>query len=282
GYTHMQIAMPSFFGLWLSAYAESLTDDLDVLAMAYRLANKNPLGSGAGYGSSFPLNRRRTTELLGFGDLHYNSIYAQMSRGRTEHSVSVAMAAIATTIGRLSMDICLYLGQNFSFLSFPDALTTGSSIMPHKKNPDLFELVRGRCSRLQSLPQELTLLRHNLPSGYHRDVQLTKEILFPSIQSLKECLDILVFALPQMQVREHILNDERYRYLFSVEAVNELVQSGMSFREAYRRVGVNIANGEFGYSGFDPSTHTHEGSMGNLCLEEIRQMFQQQLLQFGG
>ncbi len=273
GYTHLQVAMPSSFGLWFGAYAESLSDDLDVLATAYRLVNKNPLGSGAGYGSSFPLNRARTTRLLGFESMHYNSVYAQMSRGRTEHSVAVALAAIGATLGRLSMDVCLYLSQNFSFISFPDALTTGSSIMPHKKNPDLFELVRGKCSRLQSLPNELTLLRHNLPSGYHRDMQLTKEILFPALHTLRASLDVLIYALPQISVRKDILDDSKYRYLFTVEAINSLVKDGVSFREAYRQVGNDVAAGVFSYEGFDSTSHTHEGSMGNLCLEDIRKEF---------
>ncbi len=280
GYTHLQVAMPSSFGLWFGAYAESLCDDLDVLATAYRIVNKNPLGSGAGYGSSFPLNRVRTTSLLGFASMHYNSVYAQMSRGRTEHSVAVALAAIGATLGRLSMDVCLYLSQNFDFISFPDALTTGSSIMPHKKNPDLFELVRGKCSRLQSLPNELTLLRHNLPSGYHRDVQLTKEILFPALTALHDCLNIMAYALPQIKVRKDILEDDKYRYLFTVEAINKLVSSGVPFREAYRQVGNNVAAGNFSYEGFEPGSHTHEGSMGNLGNNEIRYAFGKVLRQF--
>ncbi len=280
GYTHLQVAMPSSFGLWFGAYAESLSDDLDVLATAYRLVNKNPLGSGAGYGSSFPLNRARTTGLLGFGSMHYNSVYAQMSRGRTEHSVAVALAAIGATLGRLSMDVCLYLSQNFDFIRFPDTLTTGSSIMPHKKNPDLFELIRGKCSRLQSLPNELTLLRHNLPSGYHRDMQLTKEILFPALNAMHDCLDIMAYALPQITVRRDILNDSKYRYLFTVEAINRLVTDGVPFREAYREVGNAVAAGSFSYDGFDPKGHTHEGSMGNLCTETVREAFLKVLSRF--
>lgn len=280
GYTHLQVAMPSSFGLWFGAYAESLADDLDVLATAYRVVNKNPLGSGAGYGSSFPLNRARTTSLLGFGSMHVNSVYAQMSRGRTEQSVAVALAAIGATLGRLSMDVCLYLSQNFDFISFPDALTTGSSIMPHKKNPDLFELVRGKCSRLQSLPNELMLLRHNLPSGYHRDMQLTKEILFPALTTVQDCLGIIAYALPQVRVREDILKDDKYRYVFTVEAINQLVKEGIPFREAYRQVGNEVAAGAFSYGGFAPQRHTHEGSIGNLCTEVVREEFQKVLLRF--
>jgi len=281
GYTHLQVAMPSSFGLWLGAYAESLSDDTDLLAAAWRMADKNPLGSGAGYGSSFPLDRSQTTALLGFHAMHYNVVYAQMSRGKTEKTAAVACSALAATLGRMAMDICLYMSQNFGFITFPGALTTGSSIMPHKKNPDIFELVRGRCSRIQSLPNELTLLTHNLPSGYHRDVQLTKEILFPAITSLRQCLDILIHALPQMTVRTDILQDGRYRYLFTVEAVNDLVKKGVPFRDAYRQVGNEVAQGYFAYEGFDSSSHTHEGSMGNLCLEQIRQVFQEVLGQFG-
>ena len=280
GYTHLQIAMPSSFGLWLGAYAESFSDDLDLLAAAYRAANKNPLGSGAGYGSSFPLNRTMTTELLHFGALHNNSVYAQMSRGKTEKTLAVALAGIAATAGRLAMDICLYTGQNFDFLHFPDALTTGSSIMPHKKNPDIFELIRARCSRIQSVPNELALLLNHLPSGYHRDVQLTKEILFPAITSLLECLQMLHFALPQMIVRTNILDDPRYQYLFTVEAVNELVQQGAAFRDAYRTVGEQVAAGNFSYQNFDRLTHTHEGSMGNLRNDAIRASFSEVVKQF--
>ena len=270
GYTHLQVAMPSSFGLWLGAYAESLSDDLEILAAAHAVVNKNPLGSGAGYGSSFPLNRNRTTELMGFCSMHYNVVYAQMSRGKTEKFVAMALAAIAATIGKLSMDICLYLSPNFAFISFPESLTTGSSIMPHKKNPDIFELVRARCNRIQALPNELTLLINNLPSGYHRDMQLTKEIIFPGIENLLACLDMLQFALPQLSVNTGTMDDEKYGYIYTVEAVNELVNNGMPFREAYKQVGNDVAAGNFSYDSFSMSSHTHEGSMGNLCSGEIK------------
>jgi argininosuccinate lyase len=269
GYTHLQVAMPSSAGLWLGAYAESLADDMDQLASAYRLANKNPLGSGAGYGSSFPLNRTRTTELLGFAAMHYNSVYAQMSRGKTEKVVAQAMASIAGTIGRLAMDCCLYLSQNFSFISFPDELTTGSSIMPHKKNPDVFELVRAHCSRIQALPNELTLLLNNLPSGYHRDLQLTKEIIFPVFRQLRDCLSMTALMISNISFREDILKEEKYRYIFSVEAVNELVNQGVPFREAYKKVGDEIAQGKFNFDFSKGLKHTHEGSIGNLCNDKI-------------
>ncbi|TWI83031.1 argininosuccinate lyase [Lacibacter cauensis] len=268
GYTHLQIAMPSSVGLWLGAYAESLVDDVELLAAAYQVANKNPLGSGAGYGSSFPLNRKRTTELLQFGTLNWNSVYAQMSRGKTEKVTSIGMSAVAATLSKLAMDCCLYMNQNFGFLSFPDELTTGSSIMPHKKNPDVFELIRAKCNRIQSIPNELTLLINNLPSGYHRDMQLTKEILFPAIEELKACLQLMQLMLSNMKVKENILTDEKYKYLFSVEAVNELVNKGVPFREAYQQVGNAINKGEFEYD-LQQLHHTHEGSIGNLCNEEI-------------
>lgn len=281
GYTHLQLAMPSSFGLWLGAYAESLVDDLSLLATAYELANKNPLGSGAGYGSSLPLNRRRTTELLGFADLHYNAVYAQMSRGKTERFTATAVAAIAATVGRLAMDCCLYLNQNFDFISFPAELTTGSSIMPHKKNPDVFELVRGKCNRLQAVPNELALLLTNLPSGYHRELQLTKEILFPALNELQDCLRMTVLMLEQLQVRPGILAEEKYRYVFSVEAVNALVNAGVPFREAYRQVGNDIEAGRFDYDSSQPLQHTHEGSIGNLCTVEIRAAFDKVWQRFG-
>jgi argininosuccinate lyase len=268
GYTHLQIAMPSSVGLWLGAYAESLVDDLELLAAAYQVANKNPLGSGAGYGSSFPLSRKRTTELLQFGTLNWNSVYAQMSRGKTEKVTSIGMSAVAATLSKLAMDCCLYMNQNFGFISFPDELTTGSSIMPHKKNPDVFELIRAKCNRIQSIPNELTLLINNLPSGYHRDMQLTKEILFPAIEELKACLQLMQLMLSNMKVKENILADEKYKYLFSVEAVNELVNKGVPFREAYQQVGNSINKGEFEYD-LQQLHHTHEGSIGNLCNEEI-------------
>jgi argininosuccinate lyase len=269
GYTHLQIAMPSSFGLWFGAYAESLIDDLEILAGAYRVVNKNPLGSGAGYGSSFPLNRKMTTSLLEFDSLHYNVVYAQMSRGKTEKLVSFGMAAIAATLSKLAMDCCLYMNQNFGFISFPDELTTGSSIMPHKKNPDVFELIRARANRIQSVPNELTLLINNLPSGYHRDLQLTKEILFPALEDLKSCLGMMVLMLSHIRIKKDILQDEKYKYLFSVEAVNELVNQGIPFREAYKTIGNQIENGLFSFDQSKPLQHSHEGSLGNLNFSEI-------------
>ncbi len=269
GYTHLQIAMPSSFGLWFGAYAESLTDDLEMLAASYQVANKNPLGSGAGYGSSFPLNRNMTTTLLQFSSLHYNSVYAQMSRGKTEKLVAFGMASLAATLSRLAMDCCLYMNQDFGFISFPDELTTGSSIMPHKKNPDVFELIRAKCNRIQAVPNELSLLMGNLPSGYHRDMQLTKEILFPAIEELKACLQMTVLMLSNIRITKDILKDEKYKYLFSVEAVNELVNRGIPFREAYKTVGTQILNRRFSFDQSHPLKHTHEGSLGNLCNPEI-------------
>ncbi|MBM3443781.1 MAG: argininosuccinate lyase [Bacteroidetes bacterium] len=269
GYTHLQIAMPSSIGLWLGAYAESLVDDMELLASTYRIINKNPLGSGAGYGSSFPLNRKRTTELLGFDDLHYNSIYAQMSRGKSEKLCSLALASVAATLSKLSMDCCLYMNQNFGFIRFPDELTTGSSIMPHKKNPDVFELIRAKCNRIQSIPNELTLLMNNLPSGYHRDMQLTKEMVFPAFQELGACLEMMQLMLTSLQVNEAVLQDPRYAYLFSVEKVNELVNQGVPFRDAYVQVGKMIESGQFSVDASKELIHTHEGSIGNLCNEEI-------------
>jgi len=270
GYTHLQIAMPSSIGLWLGAYAESLVDDMELLAAAYQVANKNPLGSGAGYGSSFPLNRRRTTELLKFGTLNWNSVYAQMSRGKTEKIVSVGLSSVAATLSKLSMDCCLYLNQNFGFISFPNELTTGSSIMPHKKNPDVFELIRAKCNRIQSIPNEITLLINNLPSGYHRDMQLTKEILFPAIEELKACLQLMQLMLSNLSTKDNILDDEKYRYLFSVEAVNDLVNKGIPFRDAYQQVGNEIDKGNFSFDYKKKLVHTHEGSIGNLCTAEIQ------------
>ena len=270
GYTHLQIAMPSSIGLWLGAYAESLVDDMEFLSAAWNITNKNPLGSGAGYGSSFNLNRKRTTELLEFDTLNFNSIYAQMSRGKTEKMVSFAMASCASTLSRLAMDCCLFMNQNFGFISFPDELTTGSSIMPHKKNPDVFELIRAKCNRIQAIPNELTILTNNLPSGYHRDMQLTKEILFPAIQELHACISMMQMMLSSISIKENILNDEKYNYLFSVEAVNELVNKGIPFRDAYAQVGNQIEKGEFKYDPSKELHHTHEGSIGNLCNEEIK------------
>jgi argininosuccinate lyase len=280
GYTHLQIAMPSSVGLWLGAYAESLTDDMELLAAAYQVANKNPLGSGAGYGSSFPLNRKRTTELLQFRTLNWNSVYAQMTRGKTEKITGIALAGIAGTIGRLAMDACLYINQNFGFISFPSELTTGSSIMPHKKNPDVFELIRAKCNRIQAIPNELSLLIANLPSGYHRDLQLTKEILFPAIEELKGCLQMTRLMLSNLEVKSNILDDEKYKYLFSVEAVNELVNKGIPFREAYKQVGNQIEKGEFSFDYKKQLHHVHEGSIGNLCNEEIVKEMQVVLQKF--
>jgi argininosuccinate lyase len=280
GYTHLQIAMPSSFGLWFGAYAESLVDDLELLAAAYSVTNKNPLGSGAGYGSSFPLNRNLTTELLNFETLNHNSVYAQMSRGKTEKIVAIAVSSIASTLSRLAVDCCLYISQNFGFISFPAELTTGSSIMPHKKNPDVFELIRGKCNRIQAAPNELTLLINNLPSGYHRDLQLTKEILFPVIEAIKSCLQMTKLMLNNIEVKAQILEDEKYKYLFSVEAVNELVNQGVPFREAYQQVGNQIENGKFNFDYKKQLHHTHEGSIGNLCNDKIIEEMNKVLLKF--
>lgn len=271
GYTHLQIAMPSSFGLWFGAYAEALTDDLELLVAAYNVCNKNPLGSAAGYGSSFPIDREFTTEKLDFETLNYNVVYAQMTRGKTEKILAMAMANLAGTLSKFSYDVCLYMNQNFEFISFPDSLTTGSSIMPHKKNPDVFELVRAKSNRIQSLPNELTLMINNLPSGYHRDWQLTKEIIFPGIETLKDCLQILDFMLQHIVVKDGILNDEKYKYLFSVEAVNREVLNGLPFREAYKKIGLEIENNQFQAS--TSVNHTHKGSIGNLSTEEIRENF---------
>jgi len=271
GYTHLQLAMPSSFGLWFGAYAESFVDDVITLEAAYRIVNKNPLGSAAGYGSSFPLNRKMTTELLGFDDLNYNVVYAQMGRGKTEKIVAAALSNVAATMAKLSMDVCLFLNQNFSFISFPDEVTTGSSIMPHKKNPDVFELIRGKCNALQALPNEITLLTTNLPSGYHRDLQLLKEKLFPAFSTLKDCLRMAVFMLSRIRVSDRILHDEKYKFLYSVEEVNKLVLSGIPFRDAYQKIGSDIEQGKF-----TPSKelhHTHEGSLGNLANDQIKRMF---------
>ena len=278
GYTHLQLAMPSSFGLWLGAYAESLVDDVITLEAAFRVVNKNPLGSAAGYGSSFPINRTLTTELLGFDALNFNVVYAQMGRGKAERITAAALANLADTIARISIDACLFLNQQFDFISFPEELTTGSSIMPHKKNPDVFEMIRAHCNRLRALPNEITLITTNLPSGYHRDYQLLKEHLFPAFQTLKNCLEMLQMMLKNMQVREHILEDDKYKYIFSVEEVNRLVLEGMPFRDAYQKIGNDIAVGSF-----QPSKtlfHTHEGSMGQLCNDKIREQMQEILGRF--
>jgi argininosuccinate lyase len=278
GYTHLQLAMPSSFGLWFGAYAESLVDDLHLLQAAFRIANKNPLGSAAGYGSSFPLNRQLTTDLLGFEHLNYNVVYAQMGRGKTERCVSAALASVAATLGKLAMDVTVYMNQNFGFLSFPDELTTGSSIMPHKKNPDVFEIMRGKCNKLQALPNEISLLTANLPSGYHRDLQVLKESFLPAFQELHACLDMAGFMLRQVRVRENILQDEQYQLLFSVEAVNEEVLKGVPFREAYKKVGAAIQAGTFEVPA--QVNHTHEGSIGNLCNDKIAELMEQVLAGF--
>ncbi len=279
GYTHFQLAMPSSFGLWFSAYAESLADDLITVRGAYEVVNKNPLGSAAGYGSSFPLNRKMTTELLGFDDLSYNVVYAQMGRGKTERIVASAFSNVAATLAKLSMDACLFLNQNFAFVTFPDELTTGSSIMPHKKNPDVFEVVRARCNQIQALPNDIALMTANLPSGYHRDLQLLKEQLFPAIGNLKDCLRMVQLMLANISVRDNILEDDKYRYLFSVEAVNKLVVSGVPFRDAYKQIGADIASGN--YHPEIRVDHVHEGSIGNLCLDEISRNMQKTIDAFG-
>lgn len=267
GYTHLQVAMPSSFGLWFGAYAESLTDDMHMLVAAYNVANQNPLGSAAGYGSSFPLNRTMTTQLLGFADMNYNVVAAQMSRGKTERAVSMAVAAIASTLAHLAMDVCMWMCQNFGFVKFPDELTTGSSIMPHKKNPDVFEIMRGKCNRLQGLPNEVALLTTNLPLGYNRDLQLLKDIIFPATDELVNCLDMSEFMLRHIKVNEDILSDPKYDYLFTVEDVNRLALSGMPFRDAYKTVGMQVQRGE--YKPTRSVHHTHEGSIGNLCNDRI-------------
>jgi len=272
GYTHLQLAMPSSFGLWFGAYAESLVDDVITIKAAYDVVNKNPLGSAAGYGSSFPIDRTLTTTLLGFDDLNYNVVYAQMGRGKTERIVAQSLANLADTLARLSMDSCLYLNQNFSFIRFPDELTTGSSIMPHKKNPDVFELIRSHCNRIKALPNEITMMTTNLPSGYHRDLQLLKEHLFPAFKTLKDCIEIAGLMLTNIEVKKDILADEKYKYLFSVEEVNKLVNAGMPFRDAYKKVGLAIESGNFKYD--TAINHSHEGSIGNLCTAEIKKQMQ--------
>lgn len=278
GYTHLQIAMPSSFGLWFGAYAESLVDDLVVLQGAYKTVNKNPLGSAAGYGSSFPLNRTMTTKLLGFEDLNYNVVYAQMGRGKTEKIVAFALAGIAASLSKMAMDACLFMNQNFGFISFPDELTTGSSIMPHKKNPDVWELIRSHCNKLQALPNEIAMMTVNLPSGYHRDLQLLKENLFPAFGTLTSCIHMAKLMIENVKVKEDILKDEKYKYLFSVEVVNNLVLQGTPFREAYKQVGLDIEKGSFTTDG--TVNHTHEGSIGNLCTAEIKAMMDKVLGEF--
>ena len=268
GYTHFQIAMPSSFGLWFSAYAESLVDDLYFVDAAHKIADQNPLGSAAGYGSSFPIDRSYTTSEMGFADLKYNVIAAQMGRGKVEKATAVGISGIADTLSKLAMDICLYMSQNFNFISFPDALTTGSSIMPHKKNPDVFELIRAKCNSLQAIPNQITLITSNLPSGYHRDLQMVKGLIIPAIQEIKSCLEMMTFTLKDVKVNANILNDPKYDYLFSVDTLNHLVLSGMPFREAYKRIGLDIEAGNFKPQ--KQLNHTHEGSLGNLCLDKIK------------
>ncbi len=280
GYTHLQVAMPSSFGLWLGAYAECLCDDLVQLKAAWEINGRNPLGSAAGYGSSAPLNRSRTTELLGFKDLAYNSIYAQMGRGRTELAVANAYASLSATLGRFANDCCLFSSQNFGFVQLPDAFTTGSSIMPQKKNPDVFELVRAHCNRLQGIPADIRLLCANLPSGYFRDMQLLKEVYLPLFERMDACLDILILALPDMQVATDLMSLPLYEQAFCVEEVNRLVSDGVPFRDAYRQVGKAVQEGTFHFKG--ALHHTHEGSIGNLCIEEIRRRFNGILGQFAG
>ena len=279
GYTHLQIAMPSSFGLWFGAYAESLVDDLQLLKAAWNVCNKNPLGSAAGYGSSFPLNRTMTTNLLGFEDLNYNVVYAQMGRGKTERILAQGMSSIAATLAKFAMDVTLFINQNFGFISFPAHLTTGSSIMPHKKNPDVFELIRSRCNKIQALPNEIAMMTTNLPVGYHRDLQLLKENLFPAFQSLNDCLAIAKYMLENITIKNNILDDPKYDYLFSVEVVNNEVLNGVPFREAYRKIGLDIEEGKF-----QPAkevNHTHEGSIGNLCNDQIERMFKEVKADFG-
>ena len=273
GYTHLQIAMPSSFGLWFAAYAESLADDLLLMQAAYKICNRNPLGSAAGYGSSFPLNRSMTTELLGFDSMNYNVIYAQMGRGKMERTVAYAMAGIAATLSKLAMDACLFNSQNFGFIQLPDSFTTGSSIMPHKKNPDVFELTRAKCNTLQGMPQQIALICNNLPSGYFRDLQIIKELFLPSFDELNDCLRMVTLMMREIKINEHILDDPKYSLLFSVEEVNRLVMDGVPFRDAYKKVGMDVEAGTF--TADQTVRHTHEGSMGNLCNEKIEQLMQQ-------
>ena len=268
GYTHLQVAMPSSFGLWFGAYAESLVDDMMFLQAAFRMANRNPLGSAAGYGSSFPLNRTMTTQLLGFESMDYNVVYAQMGRGKMERNVAFALASVAGTLSKLAFDACLFNSQNFAFVKLPDECTTGSSIMPHKKNPDVFELTRAKCNKIQALPQQIMLIMNNLPSGYFRDLQIIKEVFLPCFQELRDCLSMVTYIIQRIKVNEHILDDPRYDLMFSVEEVNRLATEGMPFRDAYKKVGMDIQTGHF--KPHKEVHHTHEGSIGNLCNEEIR------------
>ena len=273
GYTHLQIAMPSSFGLWLGAYAESLVDDMMFLQAAFRMCNRNPLGSAAGYGSSFPLDRSMTTRLLGFDSMNYNVVYAQMGRGKMERNVAFALATIAGTLSKLAFDACLFNSQNFGFIKLPDECTTGSSIMPHKKNPDVFELTRAKCNKIQSLPQQIMMIANNLPSGYFRDLQIIKEVFLPAFQELKDCLQMTTYIMNAVKVNEHILDDDRYSLIFSVEEVNRLAREGMPFRDAYKKVGLDIEAGRF--TPCKEVHHTHEGSIGNLCNDRIAQLMRQ-------
>lgn len=273
GYTHLQIAMPSSFGLWFGAYAESLVDDMLFLQAAFKMCNRNPLGSAAGYGSSFPLNRTMTTRLLGFDSLNYNVVYAQMGRGKMERNVAFALATVAGTISKLAFDACMFNSQNFGFVKLPDECTTGSSIMPHKKNPDVFELIRAKCNKLQALPQQIMMIANNLPSGYFRDLQIIKEVFLPAFQELKDCLQMTTYIVSEIKVNDHILDDEKYSYLFSVEEVNRLVCEGMPFRDAYKKVGMDIEAGNFKCN--KDICHTHEGSIGNLCNDKISLLMRQ-------
>jgi argininosuccinate lyase len=278
GYTHLQVAMPSSFGLWFGAYAESLTDDLQVLLSAYNVCNRNPLGSAAGYGSSFPLNRQKTTDLLGFDSMNYNVVYAQMGRGKMERTVAFALAGVAATLSKLSFDACMFNSQNFGFITLPDSFTTGSSIMPHKKNPDVFELSRAKCNKIQSIPQQITLITNNLPSGYFRDLQIIKEMFLPSFDELSDCIRMISMMMQSLKVNESILDDEKYALIFSVEEVNRLVLEGVPFRDAYRQVGLAIEEKRF-----TPDRHihhTHEGSIGNPCNEAIAQFKQDVIASF--
>ncbi|NDW12600.1 argininosuccinate lyase [Bacteroides sp. 214] len=272
GYTHLQIAMPSSFGLWFGAYAESLTDDMLFLQAAYKMCNRNPLGSAAGYGSSFPLNRTMTTELLGFDSMNYNVVYAQMGRGKLERNVAFALASIAGTISKLAYDACLFNSQNFGFVKLPDECTTGSSIMPHKKNPDVFELTRAKCNKIQALPQQIMMIINNLPSGYFRDLQIIKEVFIPAFQELKDCLQMTTYIMQEINVNEHILDDDKYLSIFSVEEVNRLAREGMPFRDAYKKVGMDIEAGNFAHD--KTVDHMHEGSIGNLCNEHVQLLMQ--------
>lgn len=273
GYTHLQIAMPSSFGLWFGAYAESLTDDLQLMQAAYKICNRNPLGSAAGYGSSFPLNRQLTTDLLGFDSLDYNVVYAQMGRGKMERTVAFALAGIAATLSKLAFDACMFNSQNFGFIKLPDQFTTGSSIMPHKKNPDVFELTRAKCNKIQALPQQITLISNNLPSGYFRDLQIIKEVFLPAFDELKDCLRMVTLMMQEVKVNETILTDDKYSLIFSVEEVNRLVLTGVPFRDAYKQVGLEIEAGQF--TPQKAVRHTHEGSIGNLCNDPISALMQQ-------